>query len=43
MQHKADKNYDKIYYLPIPRRDLNHVEKEFINALNPPLNRQILS
>ena len=40
VQHQNNKDYDRVFYLPVPQSDLNRVERDFIKTLDPPLNRQ---
>jgi hypothetical protein len=42
-QHVVDKKtFDRVFYLPVPKSELNTVEGEFIKKLRPPLNRSRL-
>lgn len=36
--HKHNKNFDRVYLLPIPESELNQIESAFIHYLKPPLN-----
>ena len=37
--HIPSDRYDRVLYKPIPLSDLDRIEKEFIVALDPPLNK----
>ena len=37
-EHTQHKEFDSVYFLPVPRSELNEVEAAFIRALRPKLN-----
>jgi hypothetical protein len=39
-QHQNIKEFDEVYYLPVPQSDLNVTERAFIKLIKPPLNRE---
>jgi hypothetical protein len=39
-QHRRDKQFDRVFYLPIPREDLSRIETGFIRVLQPEYNLQ---
>jgi hypothetical protein len=39
-QHRTDKEFDRVLYMPVPAEELDIVEDRFISALKPPYNRR---
>lgn len=38
--HREDKDFDKVFYIPVSEEDLDHVETHLINKYKPPLNKK---
>lgn len=38
-QHRPNKLFDHVFYLPVPSSQLNDMERKFIHLLKPPLNK----
>jgi len=40
IQHEKDKVYSRAFYITVPRRELDRVERDFIHILQPRLNQK---